>query len=359
MPSEKVAKLLKKLNNDKSISKVMDGAIGTLKDFVPLKKDVIATGSLVFDYAVIGIGGIPQGCITELYGAEGAGKTTMAMLLVAEAQRRGMPCIYIDAEASADLKYSEKLGVSIDDLIYIKPETAEQAIDFIYQASQVEGSAGLIVLDTIAAMTPTAALESDAGDVHVALIARLLSNNLPKIRTVLNKGNIALLLLNQVREKIGGYSSHGVPITTPGGRAMRHYTDLRLEIARAGIEKQGTDVIGQTIRMSIKKSRFGAPYKRGEATLIYGKGFDLEGEVFEMAQTVGVITRKGAYYDYGDVRLGMGKAKALDYILEHDLFDEIRDATNSSLVADDDENGIVIVPDQEMADDSKTPGTDS
>jgi recombination protein RecA len=343
MPSEKVEKLLKKLNNDKNISNILDGnKLGTVKDYVPPRKNVISTGSLVFDYSVLNIGGIPKGCITELFGPEGAGKTTMAMLLVAEAQRNGIPCMYLDTECSVDLSYSEKLGVDIDDLIYRKPETAERALDLIYHASKL-GGVGLIVLDTIASMIPTASLEASADDVQVALIARLLSANLPKIRTALNKNDVALLCVNQVREKIGGYSSYAAT-TTPGGRAMRHYTDLRVEISRSDLEKDGGNIIGQVIRMSLKKTRFGSPYKKGTAKLIYGEGFSVGDEIIEVAEMCGIIERKGAHYYYNGQRLGMGKLKSTKYMKEHGIFEEIKEAVETTLLPDNDETeeGIVI-----------------
>ena len=293
------------------------GAVMKLGDVTKRENvPVIPTGSLSLDIA-LGIGGVPRGRIIEIYGPESSGKTTVALHMVAECQKLGGICGYVDAEHAMDPLYAKNLGVNIDELYISQPDSGEQALE-IAEAMVRSCVIDLIIIDSVAALTPRAEIEGDMGDSHMGLQARLMSQALRKLTAVCNKTNCTILFINQLREKIGGAPSYGGPSeTTTGGRALRFYASVRLDIRRIGSVKQGEAFLGNETRVKVAKNKMAPPFKSAVFDIMYGKGVSREGDILEMAIALKMANKSGAWYSYNDIRLGQGKENARQYLTDH------------------------------------------
>ncbi|MBO8131764.1 MAG: recombinase RecA [Candidatus Marinimicrobia bacterium] len=293
-----------------------------------VKIDVIPTGCLSLD-AAVGIGGIPRGRITEIYGHESSGKTTLALHIIAEAQKQGGYAAFIDAEHALDPTYAEKLGVNIKDLLISQPDSGEQALE-ITETLVRSGAIDVIVIDSVAALVPRAELEGDMGDSYMGLQARLMSQALRKLAGAVNKSNTAVVFINQVREKIG--ITFGNPETTTGGRALKFYTSVRLEIRRLTSIKEGDAAIGTRTKVKVVKNKLAPPFRETEFDILYGKGISYEGDVLDTAVEAGIIQKSGSWYSYGDERLGQGRENAKNYLTENpELFKKIEEQVKEYL----------------------------
>jgi recombination protein RecA len=293
--------------------------LGTKTALVPV--EVIPTGAISFD-AALGIGGMPRGRVVEIYGPEASGKTTIALEIVAEAQKRGGMAAFIDVEHALDAAYAKRLGVDVDNLLVSQPDYGEQALE-IAEILVRSGGVDIIVVDSVAALVPKAELEGDMGDAHMGLMARLMSQALRKLTAIVSRSKTTFIFINQIREKIGMFV--GNPETTTGGRALKFYSSLRLEVKRTMSIKEGTDIIGHKIKIKVVKNKMAPPFKDVEVDLYYGKGFSKESDVIDLGVNYGFIAKTGAWYSYGDNRLGQGK-EAVRKILEENavLYEEIR-----------------------------------
>jgi recombination protein RecA len=289
------------------------GSIMKMGDNLHMNVEAISTGALALDLA-LGIGGLPRGRVIEIYGPESSGKSTLAMHCVAEAQRLGGMCAYIDAEHAMDPVYASAIGVNIDDLLISQPDTGEQALEI---ADMLIRSATLdvIVIDSVAALTPKAEIEGDMGDSHMGLQARLMSQALRKITANLNKSNTILIFINQLREKIG--VMFGSPETTPGGRALKFYASVRLDIRRIESIKDGADVVGNRTRVKVVKNKVAPPFKQAEFDIMYGRGISAEGSLVDLGVDLGVVKKSGAWYTYEGEQLGQGREKAKEFLTEN------------------------------------------
>ncbi len=274
---------------------------------------VIPTGSLSLDIAT-GIGGIPRGRITEIYGAESSGKTTMALYMVAEAQKLGGVAAFIDAEHALDVNYARKLGVNVDDLLVSQPDTGEQALE-IAEVLARSGAVDIIVIDSVAALVPKAELEGEMDDQHVGLQARLMSKAMRKLTAAISRSNTAVVFINQTRMKIG--ITYGAPETTPGGMALKFFASLRMEIRRGGQIKEGTDVLGHRVRVKIVKNKLAPPFKEVEFDMYFGEGISREAELIDLGVAMDVIEKSGSWYSYKGERLGQGRENVRKYLKEH------------------------------------------
>ena len=289
------------------------GSIMRLGSSEHLSVDVIPTGSLALDIA-LGVGGIPRGLITEIYGNEGSGKTTLAYHIIAQAQRAGGTAAYIDAEQRMDPSYARAVGVDLDALLISQPQTGEQALDIADILVQ-SGGLDLFVVDSVAALVPRVELEGEMGDSHVGLQARLMSKALRKLGHSLRQSNTVGLFLNQLREKIG--VMFGNPEVTPGGRALKFWSSVRIELRRVETLKRGTDIIGGRSRAKIVKNSVAPPFRRAELDIIYGKGISRGGALIDEGLRLELITKSGAFLSYGDVRLGQGRENARSFLEEN------------------------------------------
>ncbi|HOA23273.1 MAG TPA: recombinase RecA [Aggregatilineales bacterium] len=292
-----------------------DGAIMRLGEASHLAVDVIPTGSLSLDLA-IGVGGIPRGRVTEIYGPESSGKTTLCLHVIAQAQRLGGICAFIDMEHALDPIYAERIGVNIEELYISQPDTAEQALE-IAEALVRSGAIDVIVLDSVAALVPRAEIEGEMGDSHVGLQARLMSQALRKLSGAIKHSNTAMIFTNQLRMKIG--VMFGNPETTSGGRALKFYASLRLDVRRIQALKQGGEVIGNRTRVRVTKNKVAAPFREAEFDIMYGEGISYEGDVLDLATQLGLVEKRGAFYRYAatDELLGQGRENAKQYLKEH------------------------------------------
>jgi recombination protein RecA len=278
-------------------------------------KDVeaISTGSLSLDIA-LGIGGLPRGRVVEIFGPESSGKTTVALHVVAEAQRKGGTAAFIDAEHALDLQYADKLGVKIDDLLVSQPDTGEQALEIVDMLVR-SGAVDLIVIDSVAALTPKAEIEGDMGDSHVGLQARLMSQALRKLTANIKRANALVIFINQIRMKIG--VMFGNPETTTGGNALKFYASARLDIRRIGSVKRGDEVVGSETRVKVVKNKVAPPFRQAEFDILYAEGISRQGEIIELGVQHGLIDKTGAWYTYQGERLGQGKDNARNFLVEH------------------------------------------
>ncbi|MEE2751126.1 MAG: recombinase RecA [Myxococcota bacterium] len=273
----------------------------------------ISTGSMGLDVA-LGIGGMPEGRIVEIYGAESSGKTTLTLHLIAEAQRAGKVAAFIDAEHALDIQYAEALGVKVDELLVSQPDFGEQALE-IAETLVRSNAVGVIVIDSVAALVPKAELEGDMGDSLPGLQARLMSQALRKLTAAVNKSECVLVFINQVRHKIG--VMFGNPETTSGGNALKFYASVRLDIRRIGSIKQGDEFLGNRTRVKVVKNKVSPPFRRAEFDIIYGQGISLHGELVDMGVELGLVQKSGSWFSMGDIRIGQGRENAKKYLAEH------------------------------------------
>lgn len=303
------------------------GSIMRMGDAADMKIATISSGSLAIDKA-LGVGGYPRGRIVEIYGPESSGKTTVALHAVAEVQRQGGTAAYIDAENALDPQYAEALGVDVDNLLLSQPDTGEEGLE-IADALISSGAVDLVVVDSVAALVPRAEIEGEMGDAHVGLQARLMSQALRKLSGEINKTKTIAIFINQIREKVG--VMFGNPETTTGGRALKFYSTIRMEIRRAEQIKNGTDVIGNRAKVKIVKNKVAPPFKRCEVDIMYGEGISKTGELLDMAVEKDLVNKSGAWYSYGSERIGQGRENAKKWLAEHP--DQMAELMNKVRVA--------------------------
>ena len=275
--------------------------------------DVISTGSLGLDIA-LGIGGLPRGRIVEIYGPESSGKTTLTLQVIAEAQKAGGTAAFVDAEHALDPGYAAKLGVNIDDLLVSQPDTGEQALEITDMLVR-SGAVDVVVVDSVAALTPKAEIEGDMGDSHMGLQARLMSQALRKLTANIKRSNTLVIFINQIRMKIG--VMFGSPETTTGGNALKFYSSVRLDIRRIGAIKKGEEVVGSETRVKVVKNKVAPPFKQAEFDILYGEGVSREGEIIDLGVKEGIVDKSGAWYSYSGTRIGQGKDNVRAYLKEN------------------------------------------
>ena len=290
------------------------GSIMRLGDDQPtLMDNVISTGALSLDVA-LGIGGVPRGRIIEIFGPESSGKTTLALHIVAEAQKMNGYAAFIDAEHALDPEYSKRLGVNTEELLVSQPDSGEQALE-ITETLVRSSALDVIVIDSVAALVPRVELEGEMGDTHVGLQARLMSQALRKLTGTVSGSNTCVIFVNQIREKIG--VMYGNPETTPGGRALKFYTSIRMEIRRIGAIKDGTDTVGNRTRVKVVKNKVAPPFKMTEFDIMYGRGISFEGDILDLAVKGDIIEKMGSWFSYGDLKIGQGRENAKIYLKEN------------------------------------------
>ncbi len=292
-----------------------------------MQVEVVPTGALTLDVA-LGVGGIPRGRVTEIYGPESSGKTTVALHILAEAQKMGGTAAFIDAEHALDPGYARKLGVDIDNLLISQPDTGEQALE-IAEALVRSGAVDIIVIDSVAALVPRAEIEGEMGDAHVGLQARLMSQALRKLTGAISKSNTIAIFINQIREKVG--VMFGNPEITPGGRALKFYASIRMEVRKLETLKQGPEIVGCRTRVKVVKNKVAPPFKQADFDIMYGEGISREGSIIDMGTEMNIIEKTGAWYSYKGDRLGQGRENVKEYLKEHretavEIEGKIRDA---------------------------------
>ncbi|AEE96009.1 recombinase RecA [Mahella australiensis] len=295
-------------------------------DTARLNVEVIPTGSLSLDIA-LGVGGVPRGRVVEIFGPESSGKTTVALHIVAQAQKIGGTAAFIDAEHALDPAYAKRLGVNIDDLLVSQPDTGEQALE-IAEALVRSGAVDVVVIDSVAALVPQAEIDGEMGDAHVGLQARLMSQALRKLTGAISKSKSVAIFINQLREKVG--VMYGNPETTPGGRALKFYASVRLDVRKADTIKNGADVIGTHTRVKVVKNKVAPPFKQAEFDIIYGEGISRESDILDLAVDQDIIAKSGSWYSYNDNRIGQGKENAKQFLKDNpeicrDIEEKIRE----------------------------------
>ena len=303
------------------------GSIMRLGDnYVPTMDNVISTGCLSLDVA-LGVGGIPRGRVVEIYGPEASGKTTLALHIVAEAQKTGGFAAFIDAEHAVDPDYSKRLGVNTEELLISQPDTGEQALE-ICETLVRSGALDVVVIDSVAALVPRAELEGDMGDSHMGLQARLMSQALRKLTGTVSRSNTTVIFINQIREKIG--VMFGNPETTPGGRALKFYSSVRLEIRRITTIKDGTEMVGSRVRVKVVKNKVAPPFKKSEFDIMYGLGISYVGDIIDLAVEGNIVEKTGAWYSYDDMKIGQGRENAKSFLTENsDILDAVTEKVKS------------------------------
>ena len=312
------------------------GAVMKMGDKTSMEIASVSTGALSLDLA-LGIGGLPRGRVTEIFGPESSGKSTLAMHVVAEAQRNGGICAYVDAEHAMDPIYARAIGVNVDELLISQPDTGEQALEITDMLVR-SGAIDVIVIDSVAALTPRAEIEGEMGDTHVGLQARLMSQALRKLTGTLNKSNTICIFINQLREKIG--VMFGSPETTPGGRALKFYSSVRLDIRRIESLKDGAEVVGNRTRVKVVKNKCSSPFKQAEFDIMYGKGISREGSLIDIGVDLGIVKKSGAWYTYEGEQLGQGRENAKAFLIANvelmvEIDDRIRRAVGIGVTPDD------------------------
>ncbi len=301
------------------------GSVMKLGEKVDTQISTVSSGSLALDSA-LGVGGYPRGRIIEVYGPESSGKTTVALHAIASVQKQGGTAAFIDAEHALDPKYAQALGVNIDDLLLSQPDTGEQGLS-IAEALVSSGAIDIVVIDSVAALVPRAEIDGEMGDSHVGLQARLMSQALRKLSGTINKTKTIAIFINQIREKVG--VMFGNPEVTPGGRALKFYATVRLEVRRSEQLKQGTDIVGNRAKIKVVKNKVAPPFKIAEVDIMYGEGISQEGELLDMASEKDIVNKSGAWYSYNEERIGQGRENAKKYIAEHpemmkDIYEKVR-----------------------------------
>jgi len=301
---------------------------------ISISDNVISTGCLSLD-AALGVGGVPKGRIIEIFGPESSGKTTLTLHVVAEAQKAGGYAAFIDAEHAMDPEYAKNLGVNLDELLVSQPDSGEQSLE-ITETLVRSGALDVIVIDSVAALVPRAELEGEMGDSHMGLQARLMSQALRKLTGTVNKSNTTVIFVNQIREKIG--VMFGNPETTPGGRALKFYSSVRMDIRRITSLKDGTNMVGNRTRVKVVKNKVAPPFKMTEFDIMYGKGISKEGDIIDLAIQGEIVEKMGAWFSYGDMKIGQGKENSKKYLLDNpDIYKEIIEKVKSFMGINADE----------------------
>ncbi|QHS22317.1 recombinase RecA [Virgibacillus sp. MSP4-1] len=327
------------------------GSIMKLGEQEGQKVSTVSSGSITLDVA-LGVGGYPRGRVVEIYGPESSGKTTVALHAIAEAQRNGGQAAFIDAEHALDPVYARKLGVNIEELLLSQPDTGEQALE-IAEALVRSGAIDMIVVDSVAALVPKAEIEGEMGDSHVGLQARLMSQALRKLSGAINKSKTTAIFINQIREKVG--VMFGNPETTPGGRALKFYSSVRLEVRRAETLKQGNEMVGNKTKIKVVKNKVAPPFRTAEVDIMYGEGISKEGEILDIGADLDIIQKSGAWYSYNNEKMGQGRENAKKFLSENeDIAEEVKSAIRKhhNLDEDDGDEGKEVNNDeaQEMLD---------
>ncbi len=308
------------------------GAIMRLGDHTYEKIPAISSGSISLDYA-LGVGGYPRGRVIEIFGPESSGKTTLAIHAIAEAQKEGGIAAIVDAEHAFDRFYAENLGVDVENLLISQPDNGEQALEIVDQLIR-SGAVDIVVVDSVAALTPKAEIEGDMGDSRMGLQARLMSQALRKLTAIIGRTNTTVIFINQLREKIGVL--FGNPETTTGGNALKFYASIRLDVRRIGQIKDGEEVIGNRTRVKVVKNKVSPPFRKAEFDLMYGEGISKYGEVLDMAADLDIVKKSGSWYSYGDTKLAQGREKAKQVIADNpELFEELRQKVNKKLYGEE------------------------
>lgn len=325
------------------------GSIMKLGDSsVNLNVESVPTGSLSLDIA-LGLGGVPRGRVVEIYGPESSGKTTVALHMVAEVQKRGGIAGFIDAEHALDPVYAKNIGVDIDNLYISQPDSGEQALE-ITETMVRSGAVDIVIVDSVAALVPKAEIDGDMGDSHVGLQARLMSQALRKLTPVVSKNNCVVIFINQLREKVG--IMFGNPETTTGGRALKFYSSVRMDVRRIETLKQGGEVIGNRTRVKVVKNKVAPPFKEAEFDIMFGKGISTEGDILDLASNVGIIQKSGAWFAYNDGKIGQGRENAKQFLSEHpDIMEEVEAKVRAHYGIGED--GAITKPEDDKAKSSK------
>jgi recombination protein RecA len=323
------------------------GSIMKLGEQSERKVSTVPSGSLALDVA-LGVGGYPRGRILEVYGPESSGKTTVSLHAIAEVQAQGGQAAFIDAEHALDPVYAQKLGVNIDELLLSQPDTGEQGLE-IAEALVRSGAVDIIVIDSVAALVPKAEIEGDMGDSHVGLQARLMSQALRKLSGAINKSNTIAIFINQIREKVG--VMFGNPETTPGGRALKFYSTIRLEVRRAEQLKQGNDIVGNKTKIKVVKNKVAPPFRVAEVDIMYGEGISREGEILDIGSELDIVQKSGSWYSYHEERLGQGRENAKQFLKENpDIRLMIQTEIRDHYGLDDEANKVVTEESEDMMD---------